>query len=178
MDSRQFHNLIVIATVEAVSDDGLRARLRLGDIVTDFLPLPALYGKNFTASFPIHDIAQVIVASPSGNLENGVIIGCLFSNDIQPWTTNRDKDGLTFTDGTTLQYDSAQKILRVSSVGKLEITAAETLSLTAGGKMSLTAAQLEIAGAITQTGGDMTSDGISVQNHKHLETGQLTEKPS
>lgn len=177
MDSRAFHNLIVIGTVDAVSDDGLRAQIRIGEIVTSFLPLPALYGKNFSANFPIHDIAQVILSCPSGNLENGVIIGCLWSSALQPYTTDRDTDGIQFADGTTLQYDSAEKILRLHSVGKIEIEASETLTLTAGGKMSLTASELEISGPVTQTGGDITSDGISVQNHKHLETGNKTQAP-
>jgi len=186
METRQFHNLIVIGTIDTLSDDGLSAQIRIGDIVTDMRPLPALYGQNFTANRPVLDTAQVVLNCPSGDLENSVIIGFLWSKDIQPYTTERHIDGLKFKDGTQIEYDSEAQELRVKTVGKLiveaaktiDITASENITITSGGTLKLAAQAIEIEGPVTQTGGDMTSDGISAQQHKHDETGVKTKVPS
>lgn len=185
METRKFHNLIVIGTIEALSDDGLSAQIRIGDIVTDMRPLPAAYGQNFTANRPVLDTAQVILNCPSGALENSVIIGFLWSNDIQPYTTERHIDGVKFTDGTKVEYDSITKEVRVNTAGRVIVETADSvimsshgdIELKADGALKLQAGQIEILGPVTQTGGDMTSDGISAQNHIHTETGVKTQGP-
>ena len=59
------------------------------------------------------------------------------------------------------------------------INAGESINLVVGGTtLKLTTASITamagahaIKGPVTQTGGDMTSDGISAQNHTHIEQG-------
>lgn len=61
------------------------------------------------------------------------------------------------------------------------ITATDSITFTVGGSsFQLTSSGFALVGAVTQTGGDITSDGISVQSHTHLENGQgsQTAKPT
>ena len=185
MDPRAFHNLIVIGTIDSLSEDGLSARVQIGDVLTAFRPLPAFYGQNFTANLPARENAQVILNCPSGNVDASIIIGFLWTQDIQPITTERHIDGFDFEDGTCVKYNSETKDVTVNTAGTviIECAGAVTLTsdadivLTAGGTLKLKASAIEIDGPVTQSGGDMTSGGISAQSHKHTETGSITQVP-
>ena len=185
MQGREFHNLFAIGTISKISADGLSARVRIGETETDFRPLPANYGEHFTANIPTLKNSQVLLAAPSGNLENSVIVLVLWSSEIHPYTTQRHINGVKFKDGTTVEYDTEKKETRVIAAGKVIIDAADTvliksqkdIELIASGKVKISGSASEIAGPVTQTGGDITSDNISVQNHKHPETGSLTREP-
>lgn len=185
MNDRQFNNLITFGTISTISDDGQFAAIKIGDIVTKPLRLPAIYGQNFKASMPAHESAQVVIGAPSGNLEAAVILGFLWSDNIPPYTDDRKIDGILFEDGTTVEYNSEDKILKVKSADKITVEAVGDASFKAGGDMTIEAAgtltlkanAITIEGPVEQTGGDMTSDGISAQKHKHTETGTKTKGP-
>lgn len=74
----------------------------------------------------------------------------------------------TTTAGTTMVLEAGTSItLKVGST---------TLTLTASSIAAIASAismegAVSIDGAVTQSGGDMTSDGISAQNHKHIGNG-------
>ena len=170
MGSREIHNLIIIGTIDTISEGGTSARVRVGDILTKFLPLPAFYSQNLTGWFPAHEQAQVILNCPSGNVDAAVIIGWLWPRQEGPYRNDRHIDGIRFNDGTTVEYNSQSGKLLIDAKGDVEIKAAGTLSLTAE--------LIEISGPVTQTGGDITSDGVSVQEHTHTETSVETKKPS
>ncbi len=193
MNTRQFNNLITFGTIETISEDGRFASLKIGEIATKPLRLPAVYGANFKMSMPAHESAQAVIIAPSGNLEAAVIAGFLWSQDIAPATSNQKIDGIFFNDGTRLEYNSEDKILNVHSAdkitidaagdaslnvgGNLTIKAAGNVALEAGGNMKIKASAIDIEGPVKHTGGDMISEGISAQNHVHTETKVKTKKP-
>ncbi len=169
MNNRLLHNIIAIGTLVAISDDAKFAQVKIGDITTDFRPLPALYGLNFTTARPVPLNAQVVVNCPSGNMDAAIIIGYLWAQGVSPYTTDTNIDGIKFADGTLVEYDSAAQNLKINCAGDVNITAAGTLTMAA--------TKIIIEGEVEQTGGDMTSDGISAQNHKHEETSIITKVP-
>lgn len=177
MDTRAFHNIITIGTIAKLSVDGMFAQVKIGDITTKPLPLPALYSQNFKAWLPMHETAQVVLNCPSGNLENAVIIALLWPAGETPHTTDRAIDGIKFNDGTILSYNSETQTLSIDSVGTINIHADGDINIETAGTFKLKASAIEIDGAITQINGDITSDGISVQTHKHIETGTKTQVP-
>lgn len=178
MQAREFHNLIIIGTIDSVTDTGDYARVIIGEeILTKLLPLPALYGKNFTAALPARIGSQVVLTCPSGDVDAGVIVGFLWTGEIKPHETRTDIDSVKFNDGTTLAYDSESKVLSINCAGKVEITAADDMSIVTNGRLNLVGTEVSISGPVIQTGGDMTSDGVSAQKHKHAETNSITKAP-
>ena len=169
MNSRAFHNIITIGTLDSFSADGKYACVKIGDIKTKPLPLPAFYGRNFIGHLQAHPAAQVVLNSPSGDLDTAVIVGFLWSNTVPPYTADENVDGIKFNDGTLVEYNSQSQALKVKCVGNVTIEA--------DGTLKLKSPSIEIDGPVTQTGGDMTSDGISAQTHKHTETGTKTQVP-
>ncbi len=177
MDIRAFHNIITIGTITKLSDDGIFGQVKIGDITTKMLPLPTFYSKNCTSWSPMHEDAQVIISAPSGNLENALIIGLLWSAGEAPYTTDRNIDGIKFNDGTMVSYNSETQTLDVSCEGQINIKSIGDINIETDGAFNLKAASINIDGPVTQVNGDITSDEISVQYHKHIETGVKTKVP-
>ncbi|MGB6231456.1 MAG: phage baseplate assembly protein V [Litorimonas sp.] len=192
MESRAAHNLVFVAQIDTLSDDGLSAVLRIGDILTDPRPLPAVYGRNFTAAFAVHPGAQVLAVAPSGVLENAVVVAPFWKEGIAPWTTDPGTDGIRFEDGTTVAYDSTARFLTITTPGDVAIGAGGDVAVSADGVVTVVASQIalraadalilespsiRLIGPTEQTGGDLTSDGVSVQTHTHPETGTVTAVP-
>lgn len=148
---RRLENVISIGTVSAVNHQQKTLRLQLGDIQTDWLDMPAQQGRNFKRWQPIRKGQQFILGAPNGELEQAVIIGELYSDHLPSPSHDPELDLIQFECGTVIQHDNR--------TGKLTIQAQ--------GEMELVAKILRIKAPVEQTGGDMTSEGISAQQHLH-----------
>ncbi|MNP43788.1 hypothetical protein D3C76_1376310 [compost metagenome] len=65
----------------------------------------------------------------------------------------------------------AGESIRLEAGAFIELVVADTTLRIDTATIAQVAAQLTIQGPVTQTGGDFTSDGISVQTHVHIEQG-------
>ena len=156
------HNLIRIGQVAEVDLSNAFVRVQCGENLSSWIPMPASVGKNFIAWTPMRIGQTVTLACPSGDLAQARIIGTGYTvDDVPAPSDNADIDLIKFNDGTFIEYDSAAKKMTLSSVGDIDIIAAKNLSLKAS--------QTNIASPVTQTGGDMTSNGISAQKHMHTQ---------
>ena len=175
---RRFENLIRIGTIAELDYENKKLRVKTGELITDWLPWPAEIGKNFKRWRPLREGTQVVLACPSGDTAQALIISMLYSNAVDSPLTDAEGniDLIQFDDGTKLEYDSSSSTLTVDATSKITIKASEMLTLEAP--------NISIKGEVTQTDGDITSDGISVQKHTHKQTkgddfgaGGITEKP-
>lgn len=66
---------------------------------------------------------------------------------------------------------NADEVFTVNAGSKIALVCGGTRLVLTPENMKQIATALGIEGPVTQTGGDMTSDGISVQKHPHLEQG-------
>ncbi len=179
---RRFENLIRIGTIAEVDEQNLLLRVQSGELLTDWLPWPAHIGHNFIHWRPLRVNTQVILCCPSGDPAQAVIVGMLYTDKHQPASFDPALDVIQFNDGTTIQYDSAQKTLTFSSAGDIDLIAEQNINIQAGNTVQSTATnhitegEVGIHGPVTQTGGDITSDGISTQHHKHLGVASGTAK--
>ena len=92
-----------------------------------------------------------------------------YNEALRPQTTDEHIDRITFDDGTFLEYNSSTQTLKVNCTGTLTLQA-QTLNMEADA--------INIRGPVTQTGGDLKSDGKSLQNHRHQDSlGGNTSAP-
>lgn len=124
---RRLANMIRIGAVKEVDTDAARAKVEIGDIVTEWLPWSVKRaGENKTWWAP--DIGeQVIVFSPGGDLGQGVIGPSIFQDDFPPNGDDVNVHRTTFKDGSFIEYDREEHALN------LTLNNDATLKITIGG---------------------------------------------
>ena len=116
--SREY--FIEVATISEVRGD--KARVAVGSMVTDFLPVFQAYANSFAVSFsPIRAGEQVLVLPVRGNLNSGVILRGLYQSAHKEEPTDK-KVHVSFEDGVKMSYDSSSSCLEISSPKLINIT--------------------------------------------------------
>ena len=173
---RLLRNLIRIGTVSAVNlDDGL-CRVDTGNNKTNWLHwLTARAGR--TRSWNAPSVGeQVLVLCLGGELDTGFILPGVFSDNNPAPSASADALHWSFPDGAVIEYEPASGALKATGIQTATIQAAvkimldspevecsallktATLEVTQGGTMK---------GSIQHSGGGFTSNGITVDSHKH-----------
>lgn len=171
---RRLSNVIRIGTITEVDADKATAKVELAEnLITRLIPWTAPAGTLKAWSCPAVG-EQVIVISPNGNLDQGLIIGGLFSNANSVPETDATIHEFKFRDGTTISYDTENKKLVADvGTGTADITAA---LVTIHGDLQVNGA-ISSTGDITSDSDVIASDGITQLTHKHPETGNVTGVP-
>ena len=115
-----------------------------GTATTDWLAMREhRAGASVKTNAPFVVGEQVLVCCPSGELDNGIIV-CAVPQEQYP-AADSTPDVFTLFDTPTASF---------------------MVDLTSG-EITITGTKLNIIAPVKQTGGDMTSDGISAQHHAH-----------
>nr|DAS31189.1 MAG TPA: baseplate assembly protein V [Caudoviricetes sp.] len=116
--SREY--FIEVATISEVSGD--KARVAVGSMVTDFLPVFQSFSNSFAVSFsPIRVGEQVLVLPVRGNLNSGVILRGLYQSAHKEEPTDK-KVRVSFEDGVSMSYDTASSTLEIAAPKQINIT--------------------------------------------------------
>ena len=122
------NNLNEIGIISEVSGD--RARVAIGSLVTDFLPVFQPFANSFATGFaPIRVGEQVLVLPVRGELNAGVILRGIYQTAHKASPTDT-KIHVAFEDGVRMSYDTANSSLEISSPKQINIIC-ENASLTA-----------------------------------------------
>lgn len=122
------NNLNEIGIISEVSGD--RARVAIGSLVTDLLPVFQPFANSFATGFaPIRVGEQVLVLPIRGELNAGVILRGIYQSAHRASATDK-KIHASFEDGVSFSYDTANSTLEISSPKQINI-ACENASLTA-----------------------------------------------
>ena len=122
------NNLNEIGIISEVSGD--RARVAIGALVTDFLPVFQPFANSFATGFaPIRVGEQVLVLPIRGELNAGVILRGIYQTAHRASATDT-KIHVAFEDGVRMSYDTANSSLEISSPKQINI-ACENANLTA-----------------------------------------------
>lgn len=155
-----------------------------GNVVSH--PLPVLSQKAHLDKFyTMPDIGEQVlcVFLPNG-LEQGFILGSMFSQIVSPPVSNPDKTHMKFKDGTTLEYDRATHKLTGQVQGDIDLNAtksakikAPAVDVIASAVVTLAAPQINLSGNISATapGGGVATE-VKVVNTQ--QTGNFTLKGS
>ncbi len=149
--NRQLNNLLRIGTLWAVDHENKKLKVKTGDLVTGWLDWPVEIGRNYKRWRPLRVGTQVLLASPSGDPAQGQIVGMLYTQDLDAPSDDPNIDLIQFNGGSFLKHNASNNSIHIH----------------AAGKMTFSYDRLYLQGPVTQTGGDMTSDGTSAQHHKH-----------
>ena len=116
--SREY--FIEVATISEVRGD--KARVAVGSMVTDFLPVFQSFSNSFAVSFsPIRAGEQVLVLPIRGDLNSGVILRGLYQSAHKEEPTDK-KVHVSFEDGVSMSYDTAASTLEIKSPKSINIT--------------------------------------------------------
>lgn len=111
---RRLANMIRIATIEAVDDAKRKIKVVAGDMHSGWLPWPVEMGRNFRRWRPLRPGQQLVLAAPSGDLTQAVVVGMLYTNSLAAPSTDPDIDLIEFEDGTTVEHNVASHQLTVT----------------------------------------------------------------
>jgi len=128
---RRLANVIRIGTIFEIDFQAAKARVKIGELETDFLPWAnANSGSNNSWNPPEID-EQVIILSPSGDLSQAVILPSLYKNNASD--SDQNIKSITYQDGSKISFDIASGTLdldlkgdvKIKVVGNAEIEAAK-----------------------------------------------------
>lgn len=178
--SREY--FIEVATISEVRGD--KARVAVGSMVTDFLPVLQAFSNSFAVSFsPIRAGEQVLVLPVRGNLNSGVILRGLYQSAHKEEPTDK-KVRVSFEDGVSMSYDTASSTLEIAAPKQINITCenanlkAKNVNVTAQNttvkspQISLLGNTL-IQGSINTAGSDGGSGSFEINGNVRI-TGSIT----
>ena len=149
---RLLSNIIRTGIISEVDEESWCVRVRSGELETGWLRWNTTRAGAFNVWLPPSPGEQVVIACIGGNPETAMIIGSLWSDANPAPGKNLKEIVVSAPDGAVFRYDADAGALSASGMRTA------TLDVTKGGKMS---------GNITHSGGDFTSNGITVHTHKH-----------
>jgi len=190
---RRLANLIRFGTIEQLDEAKALARVRCGDILTDWLSWRTNRAGPDRDWWALEPGEQVILLAPSGELNQAVIVGSinrdLFSAPGNRKTLHRiqyqdgttkdydreaSTDTATYPDGTVIQYNATASLYTITTASGTEITVnADSGDVTADIAGNLTA---QVANSITAEAGsaaDITAPSVNITGNVTI-TGSLT----
>lgn len=137
---RRLENLVAFGVITRVDHEGRRVRATISGRETGWLPYPADIGANFIRWKPLRAGTQVVLACPSGNPANAVIVQVLYSDALPPPDTSDGLDVIQWNDGTTVSYDSLKQHLFLRTPGSVGVEAGGDVRASAGQSVDISAA--------------------------------------
>lgn len=136
--TRRLDNLIRLGTIAETDHEARLLRIQSGELLTDWLPWPTEMGRNYRRWRPLRIGTQVVLACPSGDPAQALIIGMLYSDALDSPGTDEHQDLIEFDDGTRIQYDSAAHRLSIDVHGDAAVQVEGDASLVVGGDLAAT----------------------------------------
>ncbi len=127
---RRIANIIRLGTIFSIDHEKALARVKIGNLETDWLPwITANSGNNKNWNPPEID-EQVMVLSPGGELDQGIILPSIYRNNAPANSENIQT--IIFKDGSKISFDNSNGNFDLDIKGNATIKAAGSI-LFAGG---------------------------------------------
>lgn len=156
---RRLSNLIRIGTVDQADYAAAEVRVKAGDILTGWLPWMTRRAGGDVSWHAPEVGEQVLILSPSGELNQGVVLAGLFQSAHPQPVDTPEKQHTLYKDGAVIEYDRAAHHL------KAVLPAGATVELIADGGIAITG-DIALTGTLTASV-DVIAGGISLHNHTH-----------
>ena len=181
---RMLGNVLMVGIIAELDAANALVKVNANGLTTDWIPwLVRRAGPNATWSAP--EVGeQVVVGCPYGDPSQAFVLGSLYQQDYPAPATTADKERVTFSDGTSLEYDRASHALTVSTTANGGITIiCKTANIQAAESVTIDTPSAHFTGdvrvdkTLTATT-DVVGGGKSLKGHKHTEhDGPQTSPP-
>lgn len=181
---RRVAGLVRLGVVDALDESKARVRVKVGEVVSGWLPW-SVGRAGPDRSWAAPEIGeQVIVASPSGDLAQGVVVGSIYRTAHPAPASSKDKTVTAWADGARQEYDRASHThnLTVPAGGAIVLTiGGTTFELTDSGAtirsqhVTIDSPTTDISGDVNVAGkvtavGDVVGAQVSLEHHVHINT--------
>ncbi|KAF1367177.1 phage baseplate assembly protein V [Yokenella regensburgei] len=189
--ARAVRNLIRTGVVIEVDTSQALCRVQSGGLQTTWLNwLSARAGRSRTWWAPSVG-EQVLLLAVGGELDTAFVLPGIFSDDHPAPSASADAWHSVFPDGAVIEYEPETGALTASGIKTADVTASASITATVPVVLvktseritldtpevictnKLTTSSLEVqkggtmSGSIQHTGGNFTSNGVQVDNHRH-----------
>jgi phage baseplate assembly protein V len=126
--------LVKVGLVTKTYPDKGKVRVKIIDADDEVsYKLPVIFNKTFKdKDYWMPDIGEhVVVLFSAEGLEQGYILGAIYSDKDKVPVVSQDKCHRRFKDGTTIEYDRKKHLLSVHSVGDIKIVSDTHITLIA-----------------------------------------------
>jgi phage baseplate assembly protein gpV len=98
---------------------------------------------------------QVLVFSPYGEADDGIVLGGIYNVDLkEPTGANATTSVVEFSDGTVIKYDTSSKTLSILGSGSITVGAPNGINITADVNIT---GNLTVSGTVTDKKGSLTA---------------------
>ena len=169
---RLITNLIRTGIVSEVDADKWQCRVKTGDLETNWINWLTFRAGNTRTWWQPSIGEQVVLLSLGGNLETAFALPAIYSDAFPPPDYSENGSTTVFDDGGWFQYEPDTGQLLIKNIKSVRIEAADGIQLITD-QLGVDASQMLINsetvmnGAVTQGGGDMSSNGVIADKHKH-----------
>lgn len=167
---RALDNMLRVGKISEVDYDAARARVRVGDLETGWLPFMAQRAGGDRSWWAPEIGEQVMILAPSGDTELAVIAPGALYHDARPAPANAATvHRSVYDDGAVIEYDREAHQLRV------ELPPGGSITVIATGGVEIFG-DLVVSGDVHAGG----ADGVSLLTHKHTNVSpgaSLTGEP-
>ncbi|MDA9573342.1 phage baseplate assembly protein V [Rickettsiales bacterium] len=117
--AKRLSNIIRIGTIFEINHQTAKARVKVGELETDFLPWAnSNSGSNNSWNPPEID-EQVIILSPSGDLSQAVILPSFYKNNASD--SDQNIKSITYQDGSKISFNVSSGTLDLDLKGDVTI---------------------------------------------------------
>jgi phage baseplate assembly protein V len=129
--NRQIENLIRIGTVFAIDHGARRVRVKSGGVDTNWLKWRVGRAGATRTWDPPTIGEQVMILSPSGVLDNGIVMPSIFSDEFDAPSDNPDEHVVDYPDGARITYNHESGALSATGIKTAAVVASDEIRLEA-----------------------------------------------
>jgi phage baseplate assembly protein V len=180
---RRVSNSVLVGKISSVDHEKGRYRVTAGELVSDWIPMttPRAGRTSHYSSFEVGE--QVILASPSGDMSQAVIIGAVSTGETQAGDAG-NLHRIKYPDGTVVEYDHEAKRYKmdVASGGGFQLNIGGGASIVASGEEITIKGNIKLEGPVEIFGEKLEHNSKNVgDDHEHtgvVPGGGLTGPPA
>jgi phage baseplate assembly protein V len=162
---RRLSNMIRLGTIAQADYANARVRVQAGDILTGWMPWQTSRAGGDISWHAPEVGEQVVVLSPSGELNQGVVLTGVYQNAHAQPVNTPEKHHTIYKDGAIIEYDREAHHLKAILPGGATTELISDGGITIIGDITLTG-NITMSGTLTAAI-DVIANGISLHNHDH-----------